>query len=209
MNGSVRGLWRMTWGQGLGSVSCTLFPSGWEVPDQSLGIPIWLGQWFSKSVLDKEHQYRLTCELMGNANSLAHPNLLNWNTIWEWGPGVLTSNKLSWWFLCMLKFDNHCFKGMWILQVGLTSWKIVVCVLAFFFYFKYLFIYFGCVGSSLLHVGSFSCGMRTLSCGMLVGSSSLTRDLTRAPCIGSTESYPLDHQGSPVCWLYLQGKNSI
>ena len=32
---------------------------------------------------------------------------------------------------------------------------------------------------------------------MHVGSSSLTRDRTRAPCIGSTESYPLDHQGSP------------
>ena len=27
--------------------------------------------------------------------------------------------------------------------------------------------------------------------------SSLTRDRTRAPCIGSTESYPLDCQGSP------------
>ena len=27
--------------------------------------------------------------------------------------------------------------------------------------------------------------------------SSLTRDQTRAPCIGSAESSPLDHQGSP------------
>ena len=42
-----------------------------------------------------------------------------------------------------------------------------------------------------------SCGMQTLSCGMHVGSSSLTRDQTWAPCIGSAESYPLDHQGSP------------
>ena len=30
-----------------------------------------------------------------------------------------------------------------------------------------------------------------------MGSSSLTRDGTQAPCIGNTESWPLDHQGSP------------
>ena len=29
-----------------------------------------------------------------------------------------------------------------------------------------------------------SCGMRTLSCGMHMGSSSLTRDRTRAPALG-------------------------
>ena len=45
--------------------------------------------------------------------------------------------------------------------------------------------------------GLLSCGMQTLSCGMYVGSSSRTRDQTRAPCIGRAESYPLDHQGSP------------
>ena len=45
--------------------------------------------------------------------------------------------------------------------------------------------------------GIFSCGMRTLSCGMHAGSSSLTRDWTPSPCIESTESYPLDYQGSP------------
>ena len=43
----------------------------------------------------------------------------------------------------------------------------------------------------------FNCSMRTLSCSMHAGYSSPTRDQTRAPCIGSTESYPLDHQGSP------------
>ena len=40
---------------------------------------------------------------------------------------------------------------------------------------------------------------------MYVGSSSPTRDWTQAPCIGSLESYPLHHQGSPwksssYCW---------
>ena len=33
---------------------------------------------------------------------------------------------------------------------------------------------------------------------MHVGSSSPTRDQTWAPCIGSAESYPLDHKGSPI-----------
>ena len=42
-----------------------------------------------------------------------------------------------------------------------------------------------------------SCGTWTLSCGTHVGSSSLTRDQTWSPCIGSAESYPLRHQGSP------------
>ena len=31
-----------------------------------------------------------------------------------------------------------------------------------------------------------------------MGSSSLTKDWTRASCIGSTEPKPLDHQGSPI-----------
>ena len=41
---------------------------------------------------------------------------------------------------------------------------------------------------------------RLLSCGMHVGSSSPTRDRTRAPCTGRAESYPLDHQGSPLTY---------
>ena len=44
--------------------------------------------------------------------------------------------------------------------------------------------------------GLLSCGMQTPICVMHVGSSSLTRDRTQAPCIGSMESYPLSHQGS-------------
>ena len=39
---------------------------------------------------------------------------------------------------------------------------------------------------------------------MHVGSSSPTRDRTWAPCIGSMESYPLDHQGSPYHPLFLK-----
>ena len=42
-----------------------------------------------------------------------------------------------------------------------------------------------------------------LSCGMHVGSSSLTRGRTQASCIGSPESSPLCPQGSP--WVPLNG----
>ena len=51
---------------------------------------------------------------------------------------------------------------------------------------SFLFFFFfgggGCGGTL--------CGLQDLS--------SPTRDRTHAPCSGSTESYPLDHQGSPV-----------
>ena len=46
----------------------------------------------------------------------------------------------------------------------------------------------------------FSCGIQdlfTVACQLLVVSSSLTRDWIWAPCIESSESQPLDHQGSP------------
>ena len=62
-----------------------------------------------------------------------------------------------------------------------------------------LILFIVACGNFLAARGLLSCGMRTLSCGMHAGSSSLTRDPTQAPCIGSEESYPLDHQGSPSC----------
>ena len=61
--------------------------------------------------------------------------------------------------------------------------------------FIYLFIWLHRV--LVVAGGLLGCGTWTLSCGMHVGSSSLTRDWTWAPCIGSAESYPLHHQGSP------------
>ena len=50
----------------------------------------------------------------------------------------------------------------------------------------------------------FSCGIQTLKKMQCVGSSSLTRDWTWAPCIGSTESSPLDHQGGPQLDVLLR-----
>lgn len=35
-----------------------------------------------------------------------------------------------------------------------------------------------------------------------MGSSSMTRDQTQAPCLGSTESEVLDRQGSPIFGLF-------
>ena len=49
--------------------------------------------------------------------------------------------------------------------------------------------------------------MQGLSCSMqdllvaVCGIYSLTRDRTQAPCIGSMESSPLDHQGSPLAMV--------
>ena len=52
------------------------------------------------------------------------------------------------------------------------------------------------LGLSWSHVGPFQL--------LHVGSSSLTRDQTHVPCTWSSESWPLDHQGSPThCFYYL------
>ena len=50
--------------------------------------------------------------------------------------------------------------------------------------------------------GLLSRGMVTLSCGMHAGSSSRTGAQTWALCIGSVESYPLDHQGTPEADIF-------
>ena len=55
-----------------------------------------------------------------------------------------------------------------------------------FLFLKYLFIWLRRV--LVAAGGLLSCGMRTLSCSMHVESTSLTRDGTRALCIGSLES---------------------
>ena len=73
----------------------------------------------------------------------------------------------------------------------------------FFLIFIYLLFISAVLGLSCgtrdPHCGMWApiCGMRALSCGMHVGSSSPTRDRTQAPRIGSAESPPLGHQGSP------------
>ena len=61
-----------------------------------------------------------------------------------------------------------------------------------YYYFFLIFIYLHwplvVAGSLVAARGLLSCGMQTLSRGMHVGSSSLTRDRTWVPYIGSTES---------------------
>ena len=72
----------------------------------------------------------------------------------------------------------------------------------------YLFIFLVALGLScgrraprLRLSGSLVAAHGLLSCGMHVGSSSPTRDRTQAPCIGSAESHPLRHKGSPSGWF--------
>ena len=74
----------------------------------------------------------------------------------------------------------------------------------FIYLFKniYLFIlavpvFVAACGIFVVACGLLSCGMQTLSCDMRSESISLTGDGTWARCIGSAESYPRDHQGSP------------
>ena len=60
-----------------------------------------------------------------------------------------------------------------------------------------------------------SCGTQYLQLGHAnsylwrVGSSSLTRDRTRAPGIGSVVTQPLDHQGSPCTLVFLAMNGTI
>ena len=72
---------------------------------------------------------------------------------------------------------------------------VTVFFVCLFVFLKYLFIYLVAPG--------LSCGLQTLSCGMRVGSSSLTPDRTWTPCVGSAESHPLHHQGSPRYNIFI------
>ena len=59
--------------------------------------------------------------------------------------------------------------------------------------FKHFYL-FDCTGSSLCHACSLAAASKLLQ---HVGSSFLNTDGTQAPCIGSTDSEPLGHQGIP------------
>ena len=67
--------------------------------------------------------------------------------------------------------------------------------LDFQFFFKNMYLCIWLHGVLVVACRIFSCNMRTQV--RHVGSSSLTRDQTCAPCIGSSESQPLDQQGRP------------
>ena len=97
--------------------------------------------------------------------------------------------------------QTHAYTDTWIMQrfSPIFSSKSFV-VLTFTFcdtFFKKIFIYL----FWLLQVLVVACGLP--SCGMHAGSSFPTRDWTCVPCNGSVESYPLDHQGSPL-WYILK-----
>ena len=57
----------------------------------------------------------------------------------------------------------------------------------------------GCSFNWLIDLAALGLSCPTWDCQLsLVGSSFRTRGRTRAPCIRSVESWPLDHQGSPM-----------
>ena len=85
-----------------------------------------------------------------------------------------------------------------VFQPEYTSpWSQTCCMspLPFFFFLKLLFLY--------LAAWTLSCGSQDLQLWhadsplKLVGSSSLVRDQTRGPLLGSSESCSLGNQGSP------------
>ena len=73
------------------------------------------------------------------------------------------------------------------------------------FFCSFLKYLFGCTGSWLQHLKSFSCSMSTLNCSMwdLVPQQGIK---LWTPCIGSMESQPLDHRRSLLCSLLFAGK---
>ena len=111
----------------------------------------------------------------------------------------------SMWDLSSLTRDQTCTPC--IGRQSLNHWTArEVPVIFFFLIFIYLlFLYLFWLRWVLVEAGGL------LSCGVHVGSSSLSRDWTQAPCIVSVESYPLDHQGSPlvICFKYSNVYMSI
>ena len=105
-------------------------------------------------------------------------------------------------------FLNHCFvyfifSRFLFIYLFWLHWVLVVALGIFVVACRIFQLRVAC---GLLSCGmwTLSCGMQTLSCGTHAGSSSLTRDRTRAPCTGSAESYPLDHQRSPnILFLFI------
>ena len=84
-----------------------------------------------------------------------------------------------------------------MMGVKIFFFKVLSCTLK-----KYVFI--KAVPGLSCRTGDLPCGMPgDLSCGTHAGSSSLTRDRTWVPCIGSVESYPLDHAGSPKVKTFI------
>ena len=88
-----------------------------------------------------------------------------------------------------------------------------ICVYIFFlllilkYLFTYLFVWLHQVLVAAHRIFIAACRIFQLWCTNSwlwpVASSSLTRDQTRAPCIGSVEPQLLDHQGSPQVYIFF------
>ena len=100
---------------------------------------------------------------------------------------------ITWWRIHLWVSGSWQLGGEWSFWNWLLFAPLCFYLFIYLFYFViiifniYLFIWLRWVSVTARRI--FSCGMRDLSCGTHVRSSCLTRDGTRAPCIGSTESY--------------------
>ena len=100
---------------------------------------------------------------------------------------------------CLSLAHNRCSLNSWI-DDGSFYRDFLQCWDLLFFFLIFIYLY-GCAGSQLQHARSiFLVACRIFSCGMQdlvhwVGSSSPTRDWTRAPCTGSSKCYPLEIPG--------------
>ena len=104
-----------------------------------------------------------------------------------WGFFALPCGLWGLSFLTKDQTHTHCSRS-----VSINHWTTRGVPRDYYFLNKYLFIYLAAHETFHLH-----CGMRNLSLRH-VGSSALTRDQTKVPCIGSLKSMPLHHQGSPL-----------
>ena len=75
-------------------------------------------------------------------------------------------------------------------------------IVRFIFFIKKLFIWLCWVLVEIHRIFDLLCSMWDPSFWH-VGSSSYTRDGTWATCIGSAESWPLDHRGSPHFYFHV------
>ena len=116
------------------------------------------------------------------------------------GGGVIAFIRFSEGFLIPLKGRNLCPKELYVKTSCeikcLQGIKTTMCVLPHTDQNGHLFLFFSFF-NLLFRLCQVLVAACRLSCGLHVGSSSLTREWTWARCTGSTESYPLDHQGSP------------
>ena len=157
------------------------FPGGPVVRTPSFhcrgrGFDPWSGNWDPAGCAAKKKMHAWHDPMMGSV-ILHHASL-------ESG-----FQKCLWWYVRLQTF-------------GCLSTFLLLLFLKSIYLFRLCRVLVAACGTFLAAWGFLVAACGLLSCSMHAGSRSPTRDQTRAPCIGSTESYPLDHQGSPSSYFF-------